>query len=120
MLIDNKKCWYFGETLDKDGNKIEHNIGDYQTTISNYTHTPSNIYKDWTKDTRITNLNGSGMTNDMNPKKIINVKTFSIDFNLSALTSEYILEYKKYILKIVKPYLEQLIPSSSIWEINFK
>lgn len=120
MLTDNKKCWYFGETLDEDGNKMEHKIGDYQTTISNYTHTPSNIYKDWTKDTRITNLNGSGMTNDMNPKKIINVKTFSIDFNLSTLTSEYILEYKKYILKIVKPYLEQLIPSSSIWEINFK
>lgn len=113
-VIDNRKCWAFTDneylTTDESaitiGEECTEGYSDEFNELygSSRTKSKTSPYDFETKETDIT---------ESAANSVINLKNLTITFNVD---NEF---FKKYIMDIVLPYIEQVIPSTTILEYKF-
>lgn len=112
---DNKKCHYFyDKERENPSNALILRKLELDSTKISYTDSKMNYVIGDTYGVDVTNRGNDENTIHAEPS-IINVKNFKITFRLKGEYGE-----QKYIEESILPYLTQMIPSTTILEINYE
>lgn len=125
QLINDKKIHYFGNILQKD-NKIKYYTINEPKDDTEYNLTLLSPYKEYIANYDITNNNGIFNTkgyliNGVN-HQILNTKRINLSFNIKTniFYNSVTLSYIKYLDEVVLNYVNQLMPNSLIYSIQYK
>ena len=121
LIKDNAKCWYF-----KPNEKRE---GKVRLVCNNCTEGETNVgkgkYEDGTMflSSELEPFDyetGEVSSREMASYSVMNTKRMVIRFNTEKFDGDegLIKNYKKYINEDIMPYLKQMIPSTTIWQLK--
>ncbi len=107
-IIDNKKCWYFGYDYGDTETLIKKDDGTYvPTSAETIDEIAINNYDPETNEDKV--------RTEASANSIINIKKFVISF--ATKKNEYL---QRYINDVVLPYITQIIPSTTLFEVDIK
>ena len=126
--VENRKCWYFYDkdkyTLDNQKlQELELDADGYNYTAKNmnYVSGPQNVYDVRGEFGAVDGEKVNGEATIYEEPSVINRKNLKITFIIKSDKEEkFKIDETNYIKSTVMPYLEQMVPSTSILEISIE